>query len=56
MQDTREPYVKPAVLRLEYAADMPVSLAGSCKTNAGPASGSSPCNDGTFNSCITIGS
>jgi hypothetical protein len=47
-QDQREPYMKPAVIRLEYSQDVKVSMQGTCKTEGGgPGSAVSICSQGT---------
>lgn len=52
-----EPYVKPAVLALEFAMDVTVSLANNCKTTNSPNVGSSPCKTtGPTGNCTTVGS
>ena len=55
MPENMEQYVKPAVLRLEYATDVSVSMASNCKTSSSPNSGSSPCTGGVT-PCTTVGS
>ena len=52
---SHEPYVKPAVLRLEYASDASVGMVNNCKTSASPNSGSSPCA-GSPQPCTSVGS
>ena len=50
-------YVKPAVLALDFAMDVTVSLANNCKTTSSPNVGSAPCKaNGPGGNCTTIGS
>lgn len=59
MATGRQPYVKPSMVRLQFQADLAVSLQGSCKSNFTTGSGSdvSTCNvaDGGTSPCNTIG-
>ena len=58
MIERYEAYVKPAVLRLEFEADVSVSLGANCKTSSSPNVGTSPCRvpPGSGGSCNTVGS
>ena len=58
MNERFEAYVKPAVLRLEFEADVNVSMGTNCKTSTSPNVGSSPCRvpAGSGGSCNTVGS
>ena len=50
-------YVKPAVLALDFAMDVTVSLANNCKTTSSPNVGSAPCKTtSSAGNCTTIGS
>lgn len=52
-----ETYVKPAVLQLDFAVDLPVSMAQNCKTAQSTNVGSTPCRtQGGGRGCQTIGS
>lgn len=52
MQDEREPYVKPAIVRLEHTADLKVSMTSGCKTGAAGIGGSnSSFCDNVINNC-----
>lgn len=54
---TAEEYVKPAVLHLDFAIDLPVSMAQNCKTAQSTNVGSTPCRtQGSGRGCQTIGS
>jgi hypothetical protein len=58
MNSQFETYVKPAVLRLEFAMDVGVSLTQNCKTTNSPNVGTSPCTSTTSETgpCTTVGS
>lgn len=40
MPSERQPYVKPSMVRLQFEADLAVSLQGGCKANTTVGSGS----------------
>jgi hypothetical protein len=45
MQDEREPYHKPAIVRLEYSQDVKVSMQTNCKVaGVGPNADDNQCN------------
>lgn len=51
-------YVKPAVLQLDFAIDLPVSMGQNCKTAQSTNVGSTPCRTqgGVGLGCQTLGS
>jgi len=55
MSQHLEEYIKPAVLRLDFAMDLPVSMGQNCKTAQSTNVGSTPCTGGG-NPCQTLGS
>ena len=57
-RDDTTPYVRPAILRLDFEMDLPVSLASHCKTTSTTASGSSPCHatGAAGRPCTSVGS
>lgn len=55
MPAEKDPYVKPAVIQLEYRVDMTVRLSN-CKTNQGTNSGSNLCGSALADPCSSIGS
>lgn len=55
MASGAQQYVKPAVLRLDFAMDLPVSMSQNCKTSQATNVGSTPCQGGG-NPCQTLGS
>ena len=50
-------YVKPAVIALDFAMDVTVSLANNCKTTSSPNVGTTPCRtNGGGRPCTSVGS
>lgn len=57
MSEHFEEYIKPTVLRLDFAMDRPVSMGQNCKTAQSTNVGSTPCRtQSAATSCQTNGS
>ena len=57
MSEHFEEYIKPTVLRLDFAMDRPVSMGQNCKTAQSTNVGSTPCRtQSPTTSCQTNGS